>query len=46
MLINLLETDVMQYTLIEISETQFEESSLFMEGAVLAANLTTQPLAP
>ncbi|CAM2857496.1 SEC-C metal-binding domain-containing protein [Vibrio mytili] len=46
MLTNLLETDVMQYTLIEISETQFEESSLFMEGAVLAANLTTQPLAP
>ncbi|BBM65120.1 prepilin peptidase [Vibrio alfacsensis] len=36
----------MQYTLIEKGEVQFEESSLFMEGAVLAANLTTKPLAP
>lgn len=36
----------MQYTLIEKGEVQLEESSLFMEGAVLAANLTTKPLAP
>jgi uncharacterized protein len=36
----------MQYTLIEKGEVQFEESSLFIEGAVLAANLTTKPLAP
>ncbi|MCG9608235.1 SEC-C domain-containing protein [Vibrio harveyi] len=36
----------MQYTLIEKGEVQFDESSLFLEGAVLAANLTTKPLAP
>ncbi|MEF1340778.1 UPF0149 family protein, partial [Vibrio rotiferianus] len=36
----------MQYTLIEKGEVQIDESSLFMEGAVLAANLTTKPLAP
>lgn len=36
----------MQYTLIEKGEVQLEESSLFMEGAVLAANLTTKPLTP
>ncbi|KNY46155.1 prepilin peptidase [Vibrio harveyi] len=36
----------MQYTLIEKGEVQFDESSLFLEGAVLAANLTTKPLPP
>ncbi|TOQ69069.1 SEC-C metal-binding domain-containing protein [Vibrio parahaemolyticus] len=36
----------MQYTLIEKGEVQLDESSLFIEGAVLAANLTTKPLAP
>ncbi len=36
----------MQYTLIEKGEVQFDESPLFLEGAVLAANLTTKPLAP
>ncbi len=36
----------MQYTLIEKGEIQIDESSLFIEGAVLAANLTTKPLAP
>ncbi|EKM31922.1 SEC-C motif family protein [Vibrio harveyi] len=36
----------MQYTLVEKGEVQFDESSLFLEGAVLAANLTTKPLAP
>nr|WP_319555053.1 SEC-C metal-binding domain-containing protein [uncultured Vibrio sp.] len=36
----------MQYTLIEKSEVQLDESSLFIEGAVLASNLTTKPLAP
>lgn len=36
----------MQYTLIEKGEVQIDESSLFMEGAILAANLTTKPLAP
>ncbi|CAK6714807.1 conserved hypothetical protein [Vibrio harveyi] len=36
----------MQYTLIEKGEVQFDGSSLFLEGAVLAANLTTKPLAP
>lgn len=36
----------MQYTLIEKGEVQLEESALFIEGAVLAANLTTKPLAP
>ncbi len=36
----------MQYTLIEKGEVQIDESSLFIEGAVLAANLTTKPLAP
>ncbi|EKO3842915.1 SEC-C domain-containing protein [Vibrio harveyi] len=36
----------MQYTLIEKGEVQFDESSLFLEGAVLAANLTTKPIAP
>ncbi|ELI5394988.1 SEC-C domain-containing protein [Vibrio parahaemolyticus] len=36
----------MQYTLIEKGEGQLDESSLFIEGAVLAANLTTKPLAP
>ncbi|MGP8307787.1 SEC-C metal-binding domain-containing protein [Vibrio sp. YIC-376] len=36
----------MQYTLIEKGEVSLEESSLFIEGAVLAANLTTKPLAP
>ncbi|MGR5408883.1 SEC-C metal-binding domain-containing protein [Vibrio sp. PNB22_8_1] len=36
----------MQYTLIEKREVQLEVSSLFMEGAVLAANLTTKPLTP
>ncbi len=36
----------MQYTLIEKGEVHLDESSLFIEGAVLAANLTTKPLAP
>ena len=36
----------MQYTLIEKGEVQLDESSPFIEGAVLAANLTTKPLAP
>lgn len=36
----------MQYTLIEKGEVPLEESSLFIEGAVLAANLTTKPLSP
>ncbi|PFG55796.1 uncharacterized protein ATG66_2114 [Vibrio sp. ES.051] len=36
----------MQYTLIEKGEVQFDESPLFIEGAVLAANLTTKPMAP
>lgn len=36
----------MQYTLIEKGEIHIDESCLFIEGAVLAANLTTKPLAP
>ncbi|MDF2153896.1 SEC-C metal-binding domain-containing protein [Vibrio sp. CAU 1672] len=36
----------MQYTLIEKGDVQLDESPLFIEGAVLAANLTTKPLAP
>ncbi len=32
--------------MIEKGEVQLDESSLFIEGAVLAANLTTKPLAP
>lgn len=34
----------MQYTLIEKGEVQLDESSLFLEGAVFAANLMTKPL--
>lgn len=36
----------MQYTLIEKGEVQLDESSLFLEGAVFAANLMTKPLTP
>ncbi len=36
----------MEYKLIEIENSAIEESALFLEGAVLAVNMTTKPLEP